>query len=116
MASVVMRSICALYTVSAGSTATCDTDAGTGVGIGERENDECLGLGGVIGLGDGRGVPDCLGGIRRRRPAGKRRRTESSAGLVAKSVMDSRSGKTRMSHAVGKWICLDDGKREMRAE
>jgi hypothetical protein len=33
---------------------------------------------------------------------GKSRRRERKPGLVAKRVIDSRSGDTRMSHAVGK--------------
>jgi hypothetical protein len=57
IASVVIRSICDLYTVNAGSGAICDGDAGPDAGIGE---DECVGLGGVIGLSDGSGVPDSL--------------------------------------------------------
>ena len=83
--------------------------------MGGWEKDECIGLGGVRGLSDGSGDPDSLQGIRQRRPVGKRRRIESSMGLVAKSVMDKRSGRTRMSHDVGKWIGLDGGKRVMRA-
>ena len=104
-----MRSICALYTVRAGSGGICDGD----VGVGEGENN---GLVGDVGLRDGRGVPDSLGGTRRRRPAGKRRRRESSAGFVAKRVMDNRRGRTRRSHDVGKGMGREGGSREIRAE
>jgi hypothetical protein len=55
-----------------------------------------------MGLSDGSEVPDSVRGRRRRRPVGNRRRRERNSGLVAKRVIDSRSGNTRMSHAVGK--------------
>ena len=99
--------------MSAGSGTICDCDIGVGVGICEGEKEECMGLGGVRGFRDGRGEVVSLRDTRQRRPAGRRRRIESSVGLLANIVMERRRGKTRMSHAVGKWI---GGKRVIRAE
>jgi hypothetical protein len=79
-----MRSICALYTVSEGRGGI----DGAG-GEGEKDDSDA---GGVMGLGDGSGVPDSLRGMRRRRPVGKRRRIERSTWVVAKRVMDSKRG------------------------
>ena len=100
MASVVMRSMCALYIVSEGRGAIA---RGENVGLWGRSD----------GSGD---AADSLGGMRRRGATGKRTRSERSIGLVANMVMERRRGKTRIRHDLRKPIGLEGGKRVMRVE
>lgn len=99
MASVVMRSICALYIVS---------DGRGGIARGANE--------GLWGTSDGSGDADSLRGMRRRGGTGRRTRSERSVGVVAKMVMERRRGKTSIRHDVKKRIGLEGGKRVMRVE
>ena len=87
-----MSNMCARYTVKDGNSgrlwilARADEDVLEGR---ELEN---------IGLEDGNGVPNCLRGTRRMRPAGMSKSRSRSTGLLAKTVIERRRGRTRIMH------------------
>jgi hypothetical protein len=74
-------------------------------GVGDVDRDE-----------DGKGVPDSRGGMSSSRPVGNKRARDSHAGLLANTVIDNKSGRTSISHSVGKCIAFDAGRRDRRAE
>jgi len=93
MARVVISSMCARYTVKDGNRGRLWILAGAdGDGWERRELVN-------IGTEDGNGVPSCLRGTRRMRPAGTSKSRMRSAGLLAKTVIERRRGRTRVMHA-----------------
>jgi hypothetical protein len=71
---------------------------------------------GLEGWLEGNEMPDSRGGMSSRRPVGKRRSKDNKPELFANTVIDSNRGSTRITHAVGKCIGLDAGKRDRKAE
>ena len=82
----------------------------------ESRVDSRVGELGLLKLAMGNGVPDSLGGTKRRTAVGKSNTSERIPGAFAAMVTEATTGTARMRNSAGKFVCLFGGRRDRKAE